>query len=434
MKKILLILIIFISFHVQAKRIHIVIDNAKLKKTYISIPNFKNIKGESSLTKIGKELKEIIQADLAFTDVFDFIESKNELIGYEPSKISFPDWITLGTEFLIAGGYKKEAEDIIFDVRLYDVKTAEPILAKKYTAKEKDIRNLAHRFTDDVFYELTNEKGISQTKIVFVSDKSKHKELYVMDYDGYNIQQLTFHKSLVMSPAWSSDGKKVSYSNYVKDKKHVRNMNLFVLTLESGKSTMISNKMGMNSGSSWSPNGKKIALTMSFEGNPELYMMNSSDGEEVERLTTHHALDVEPAWSPDGKSLIFSSGRASLAHLYTLDLESREIKRLTYAGQFNAAPSWSIKNKIAFAAQLQSHFDIFVLNANGTNLQRLTEAENRKNNEHPSWSPNGRHIVFSSNRSGKYGLYAMNEDGSNEKSLLENFGNVTVPAWSSFFE
>ena len=201
-----------------------------------------------------------------------------------------------------------------------------------------------------------------------------------------------------------------------------------------GKEKVISQKPGLNSGSSWSSTGKEIALTMSYEGNPEIYVMSPS-GEDIRRLTQDMSLDVEPTWSPDGERLVFSSGRSPLAHLYVMNKEGGDIKRLTFAGKFNAAPSWSPKgDKIVFAGQLENHFDLFMVGSEGGNLARLTKAMKRENNEHPSWSANGRHIVFSSNRNGRGELYVIDDDGGNERPLLQKFGNISSPEWSSYLE
>ncbi|HBQ21632.1 MAG: Tol-Pal system beta propeller repeat protein TolB [Deltaproteobacteria bacterium GWA2_38_16] len=421
-----------------SKRIYVIVDNAKLRKSLISMVPLKNIEKDMMAEEIGEEIQKIIRHDLEFTNVFSFVDAKDmtpfEKDGYEVTQINFKEWGVLGTEFLITGGYKVQGDGITFDARVYDVRSAKMILGKKYISKKESMRALAHRFSDQLMEELTGDKGIFQTKILFISDKSGYKELYVMDYDGVNIEQLTFHKSIVLSPAWAPDGKKVSYSGFVTHDNHIKNVDLFSLDLSLGKEKVISQKPGLNSGSSWSSTGKEIALTMSYEGNPEIYVMSPS-GEDIRRLTQDMSLDVEPTWSPDGERLVFSSGRSPLAHLYVMNKEGGDIKRLTFAGKFNAAPSWSPKgDKIVFAGQLENHFDLFMVGSEGGNLARLTKAMKRENNEHPSWSANGRHIVFSSNRNGRGELYVIDDDGGNERPLLQKFGNISSPEWSSYLE
>ncbi|MBI3018539.1 MAG: Tol-Pal system beta propeller repeat protein TolB [Deltaproteobacteria bacterium] len=421
-----------------SKRIYIVVDNARLRQSLISFPPFKNLDEDQAAQELGEQVGRIARDDLEFSGLFSFIDPRDLSLwnkgGYELSDIDFKAWTSLGTEFLIAGGYRSSGDSISLDMRLYDIASAKMVFGKKYIAQNRDIRALAHRFADAVIEELTGEKGIFQTKILFVSDKTKSKELYVMDYDGKNIQQLTFHKSIVFSPAWSPDGKKISYSTYTTHERNLKNLDLFVLDITTGDQKVISRKPGLNSGASWSPNGQEIALTLSYEGDPDIYLMNAN-GENVRKVTAHPALDVEPSWSSDGQKIIFSSGRAPLAHLYRMKKNGEAVERLTFAGRFNSSPAWGPKGeKIIFSGDLGGYFDLFLINPNGTGLQRLTKSQNRENNEHPSWSADGRHIVFSSNRSKKYELYMINDDGSNEHGLLKNYGNIYSPAWSPYLE
>ncbi len=417
---------------VFATRVYIVIDNAKLRKSIISIPAFLN----SDDPELSKKIREVMIDDLTFSNIFDFVEPKQNLLtGIEPESVNFKEWASLGVEFLSTGTLKTKDNDLILDFRLYDIKSAKLVTGKQYISKRENLRTLAHQCSNDIVFELTGEKGIFLTKILFISDKTKHKELYVMDYDGKNIQQLTFHKSIVLSPAWAPDGKTIYYSRFTTHDNHIKNIDLFALDIYSGEERVISDKLGGNSGVSASPTGEEIIFTMNVDGNPELYLTNKV-GENSRRLTQHEALDVEPFFSPDGKKIVFSSGRAPLAHLYVMKMDSKEISRLTFAGQFNSSPAWSPRgNKIVFAAQLQSQFDLFMLNPDGTGLERLTKAaQPREHNEYPSWSPDGRHLIFSSTRKGKSGLYLIREDGGGEQSLLTYYGNSSIPKWSPYLE
>lgn len=413
-----------------AKRVYIVVDNAKIRKTNLAIAWFKGG---------GGGLREVIRNDLEFSNLFSFIEPKdNQLfqkMGFELEELNFKEWGALGTEFLLHGGYREEGGRFVFDVRLYDVKQGKLVIGKNYKAERKDLRAVAHRFSDVVMEELTGEKGIFQTKILFVSDQSGHKELYSVDFDGFrgSIEKLTNHQSIVISPAWSSDGKRVSYSCYLTHPHHIQNLDLLVMDLQDREPQVISDKSGQNSGSAWSPQRNELAVTLSFEGNPEIYLIDDA-GENRRRLTTHREIDVEPSWSPDGEKIVFSSGRAPFAHLHIMNKDGSDVIRLTHAGKYNSTPSWSPKgDKIAFAAQIDAKsFDLYLILSNGTGLRRLTKTASGKHNEHPSWSPDGRHIVFASNRTGKYGLYVMTEDGENERPLLTRFGNMAHPEWSPY--
>ena len=118
--------------------------------------------------------------------------------------------------------------------------------------------------------------------------------------------------------------------------------------------------------------------------------------------------------------------------LYVSDIAHPETaQRLTYAGQFNATPSWAPDgSKIVFAGWLDKHFDIFTITPDGAKIDRLTK--NEGNNEDPYFSPDGNFIVFSSNRSSGKNIYLMNSDATNVKRLTFGIGNCVAPKWSPY--
>ena len=432
----LILIVGFLFRALNAERIYIVVDKAKLKKSFMAMPPLSFTGAERQTADDGEQLRKIVQDDLDFSGLFSFIAPTDmtpfESGGYSLEKINFKEWNALGAEFLIQGGYKLSDRRLIFEVKLYDVQSARLIVGKTYKALRTDLRLVSHKFSDAVIKALTGKKGIFQTKILFVSDKTGFKELYKMDYDGQNIEKLTDYESIVLSPAWAPDGEKVSFSSYETHKNHIQNVDLSVLDLSTKKRQIISRRQGLNSGSSWSPDGEDIAVTMSFEGNPEIYLIGP-DGTNPRRLTHHPAIDVESAWSPDGQKIMYSSGKAPFAHLYMMKRDGSDQQRFTFAGRYNAVPCWSPDgDTVVFAGQKGGTFDLYLLDVSKSGLRRLTKSGHLKHNEHPSFSPDGRHIVFSSKRSGNYELYVIYADGSEERPLLQNFGNITFPKWSPY--
>jgi TolB protein len=209
----------------------------------------------------------------------------------------------------------------------------------------------------------------------------------------------------------------------------------------------------MNSGAAWSPKGSKIALTLSFNGRPEIYTINSTGIGEPDPITRNIQLkrisgegfqpnyqsllfDVEPSWSPDGGKMVFSSARSGNPMIYTLDLGSKIANQLTFAGKYNATPDWSPKgDKILFAAQrlAEGNFDLYIIDPDGNNLNRLTSGDRgsgrKVNSENPSWGPTGRHFAFASNDGGIYGVYVMTVDGTIKRKISPERKECTEPSW-----
>lgn len=300
---------------------------------------------------------------------------------------------------------------------------------------------LAHQISHDVFKELTGKDSIFKSKIIFVSDrdgkKNSVKEIYSMDFDGKNTKRLTFHNGTVISPALSTNGKLVLYSLIKNNHSKKRNNNLYLLDLKTGKSKMISSRKGINSGAVFMPGDKEILLTLSHQGNAELYAMNLSN-KKIRRITKHRAPDVDPSINVRGDLMAFLSGRSGLGkpHIYIGDPRSLEtnIKRVSFVGRFNATPRFSPDgSEIAFSSWLDNRFDIFRIDSNGRNIARLTK--DFGSNEDPTYSNDGQFIAFSSQRvisrsKAVQNIYIMDRDGDIVGQITEKFGNCSSPRWS----
>jgi TolB protein len=379
-----------------------------------------------------RSVREIAMEDLAFSGLFDFlnpsafVEDPNKA-GVTFGSFKMTDWSAIGAEFLIKGKGSVAGSEMNLEIYLYAVQSGKQLLAKRYKASATTARKVAHTLANDVLFALTGKRGPFTSKIAFVSDKTGKKEVYLMDYDGFNPVKVTSRFSHAMAPAWSPDGKKLVFTAVTKNNKNVRNHNLFLYDLSSGKIDMISNRQGINSGARYSPNGNQLSLTMSFPGNPEIFLMDPSS-KVVQRVTNSYGLDVDPSWSPDGRWLAFVSDRSGRPMVYKMEASGANVQRLTYAGHYNATPTWSPQgNKIAFAGWDAGKFDIFIMNPDGTAIERLTK--NMGNNEDPDFAPDGYFIVYSSNRKGKRNLYITNVDNTVHRQITSDFGNCEAPRW-----
>lgn len=341
--------------------------------------------------------------------------------GLALTPMDFVPWLSAGYDLLIRGEYELRGQELTMEFRLYDVMAKKLLTSKRFLGREKDLRSYAHSFSDEVLRALTGEKGAFTSKIIFVSTQTGNKELFLMDWDGYHLQQLTSNRSINLSPDISPDGREVIYTSYKRG-----NPDLYKRALSSTVEVPVSSRSGLNITGAWSPDGNRIALGLSKDGNTEIYTV-ARDGSSPNRLTVSHAANVSPAWSPDGSKIAFVSDRLGRPQLFVMDANGGNTRRFSSGGGYTANPAWSPKgDKLAYA-RTNGSFQIFVANADGSNEIQLTF---EGNNERPRWSPDGRLIAFSSRRGGQEAIYVMRVDGSGQTRVSRNKGNSLHPVWT----
>ncbi len=313
-------------------------------------------------------------------------------------------------------------DNLTLDAKLIDSRSGAVLADKNYRGCRENMRALVHTLADDIVNVLTGQTGIAQSRILFTSEALKAKELFVMDYDGTNIRQLTRNGSLNITPAWSPDGLAAAMTSYQSGAP-----NLFLIDALSGKATFQYKQAGLQTAPAWSPDGKYLAFSSTHEGNSEVYVMNASS-KKVQRLTIHPSVDSSPSWSPTGRELVFTSDRLGRPQLFVMDAEGGNLRRLTYYGDYNDSPAWSPRgDKIAYVSRVEGRFNILTIDVNGENVEQLTTTGS---NEDPCWSPDGYRIVFSSLHGGQRDLYTMEWNGDNLRRLTHR-GTCTSPAWSN---
>ncbi len=290
----------------------------------------------------------------------------------------------------------------------------------------------------------------AQAQIAFMSKRNGYfnPEIYVMDADGKNLQRLTNNRQNDLSPSWSPDGKRIVFTS---DRDgHViggiPTSEIYVMDADGKNLQRLTNNLSDDRSPSWSPDGKRIVFTSDRDGHviggiptPEIYVMHN-DGKNLQRLTNNPDGDWNPSWSPDGKRIIFSARRDGhfigetgiTEEIYVMDTDGKNLQRLTNNRQNDLSPSWSPDGKrIVFTSDREGNFEnfeIYVMDADGKNLQRLTS--NPRHDKSPSWSPNGEWIAFVSYRDNNQGdIYVMDDDGGNQRNITNNPHGDGSPAW-----
>jgi TolB protein len=407
---------------------YIDISNPFLRKIPVAIPGFALGSGDPGELQSAEKAGRVLSETLDFSGYFKILDPGAYLeaprqTGVTAEKITFRNWTVIGAEMLVTGKAAHVDGLLELELRLFDSFKAELLVGKRYRGEPEDFRRMVRRFCSEVIYLLTGDWGVFESQIAFVSDGTGAKEIFLCDFDGYNPRQWTRHDSIVLSPAWSSDGKWIAYTSYAKGKP-----DLFIRHVEENRGVVVSRE-GINTSPDWVPGQFALAATLSFSGDPEIYLLTGS-GKIIKRITKKWGIDESPAWSPDGRKLAFVSNRSGTPQIFVQEMETGRVERLTFQGRYNTQPSWSPKgDKIAYTAMENGEINICVVGMDGSAPVQLTS--NAGDNESASWAPDGSLIAFSSTREGRSRLYVMTAYGTDQRRLLSLPGEQSSPAWSA---
>lgn len=383
-----------------------------------------------------REFHEVLLRDLEDSGPFAVLRDKHPKAA---EAANMKAWLESGTDWLVVlrvgrpmlDGSEKlgrlAADELEVVAQVTDVKSAKAVFTKKYRGKDAALRRIAHSLADDLVARLTGDKGVAGTRILFVRQLTPLiKEVFSIDRDGSNVVQLTHHKSLTLSPTVAADGR-LAYMTYKGGPPEIWGQRKAGGSFERLFPTK-TGPQGPCMAPAWSPDGKRLVFVQGDRrGNTDIMVLEVESGR-VRRITDSNCINTEPTWNPAGTQIAFTSDRDGTPQVYLMEDDGSNVRRLTTEGSYNASPSWSPSGAmIAYVSRFEGKFDLFVYKLGEGKAYQVTTGV--ASSESPDWSPDERRLVFSSGSRGGMQLYTTDLSGNTLRRLTD-FAGCQSPKWT----
>jgi TolB protein len=427
----------------QPEAIKAVIGSDLTGPPKLAVPEFIPLTKDPEVISAAKTIGDVLWDDFAFEKEFYMIP--RDILRTVPRPVNVDQvlidrWKELNANGLVIGTVTKGADGIIVEARLINVASGSMILGKQYSGSMRSIadggRVYAHSFADEVHKTQRNLRGVARTKLAFSSDRDGGRikgpvaardisNIYQADYDGANQTRLTTTQSLDIAPAFSPDMTVIAYTSY-----RTGYPDIILQSLKDARLPVTpakGNTENQNHLPAWSPDGTKLAFMSTRDGNPEIYVVNR-DGSGLRRVTNHPNIDATPTFSPTGMQLAFTSDRTGSPQVYIVNIDGTGLVKVTDESWCDRA-TWSTgsTNEIAYSSRAGGGFQIRVFDVATRETRTITDGIG--SNESPAFAPNGRHLAFMSDRTGRAQIYTIARDGTDLKQITK-VGANKYPNWS----
>jgi TolB protein len=377
-----------------------------------------NASGDGDLAK---QATEIERRDLDVSGLFRLLDPVSFPDALQKEGLTFSSalWSQVGAQGVAKMQVSRDSGAIALEGRLYQAGRGDnAVLTRTYRGTE--LRPLVHAWANDIISVFTGQRGIFGSRIAFAT-AGKSSEIASVGMDGAEMKVLTQMKAPTMLPAYSPTGNQIAFTSFLRG-----GADLWIVSAGGGRARRISNRDGMNSGAAWFPGGGNLVATLSYEGNAELYKISASDGSIQARLTRSPAIDLSASVSPDGSKIAFVSDRQGTPQIFVMPASGGEPKRITFQGTYNQTPRFCPRADvpiIAFTGRDERLvFDVFTYDLRTGKIERMTQ--NQGSNSDPSWSPDCRLLVYGSSRGG---LFVLNPQTRRETQIWK--GGARNPSW-----
>jgi TolB protein len=386
--------------------------------------------GWKGKTPVPADIAGVVESDLGRSGRFQLVPRATHVSQPRTEReVVYKDWRVVKAEALLIGQIEEiGADQYQVEFRLFDIYKERLLTGFRFVVPRAHLRTVSHQISDIVYEQLTGEKGAFNSRIAYVTKEGSGTRatyrLQIADSDGYGATSVLNSVEPIMSPAWSPDGLQLAYVSFEQ-----RRPVLFVQNVITTARDRVAEFDGINSAPAWSPDGKRLALTLSRDGNPEIYVMDLAT-RGLTRLTRHPAIDTEPSWSPDGGELVFTSDRSGKPQIYRMRADGSNVERVTFEGEYNARASYSRDGSmltLISGTGRVTHAAVYHLRSRS--LQVLTDTPL---DESPTFAPNGRLILYATERQGRGVLASVSADGRVRQLLKLDEGDVREPVWSPF--